>query len=77
MPYRSYDAYLAHPIFRAAMAVAMRRAGGLCACGRAATEVHHHRPGRDRYPPWGMFDLPSNLRPICHECHAKEHGKTS
>jgi hypothetical protein len=69
--YRTYPEYLQHPVFRAARAVAMRRAGGRCACGAIATEVHHHHG----YPPWGMFDVPSNLRPICHQCHCVEHGK--
>lgn len=66
----TYREYLVHPVFRAARAVALRKAGGLCACGEKATEVHHLR-----YPPWGMFDVPSNLKPICHGCHCLEHGK--
>lgn len=68
--YETYQQYLSHPVFRAARAVAMRRAEGLCPCGQPATEVHHKR-----YPPWGMFDVPSNLQPVCHACHCKEHGK--
>lgn len=73
--YGSYRDYLNHPVFKAARKVAMRRASYRCACGQPATEVHHHRPGADRYPPWGMFDVPSNLRPICHACHCREEGK--
>jgi len=68
--YRNYSEYLRHPVFRAARAVAMRRSP-LCECGKEATEVHHAHG----YPPWGMFDIPSNLTPICHQCHSAEHGK--
>jgi hypothetical protein len=71
-PYNGYSEYLAHPVFKAVRAVAIRRANGLCACGAPATAVHH--PDR-RYPPWGMFDVASNLEPICHSCHCREHGK--
>lgn len=69
--YRTYNEYLRHPVFLAARWIAMRRAKGLCKCGERATEVHH----ANGYPPWGMFDVASNLTPICHECHCKEHGK--
>jgi len=68
--YRNYNEYLHHPVFRAARAVAMRRSP-TCGCGDRASEVHH----ADKYPPWGMFDVPSNLTPICHKCHCLEHGK--
>ena len=71
MPYQTYREYLAHWVFRAAREVAMRRAARRCACGAPATEVHHPRG----YPPWGMFDVASNLKPICHTCHCVEHGK--
>jgi hypothetical protein len=70
--YSNYQEYLAHPVFRAARDIAMRRADWRCACGAPATEVHH--PGH-QYPPWGMFDVPSNLKPICHDCHCGSHGK--
>jgi hypothetical protein len=70
MRYRTYPEYLRHPIYLAARAVAMRRAQGLCKCGAMASEVHHMK-----YPLWGTFDVPSNLRPICHACHCLEHGK--
>lgn len=72
--YHSYDDYLGHPFFKAARAVAMRRAGWRCEECRVtvATEVHHLR-----YPPWGTFDLPSNLKAVCHECHCKIEGKAS
>jgi hypothetical protein len=49
----------------------MKKSQWKCDCGKPATEVHHWRD----YPPWGMFDMPSNLKPICHECHCREHGK--
>lgn len=68
--YSSYREYLKHPVFLAARAVAMRRANSRCDCGAPASEVHHLR-----YPPWRMFDVPSNLEPICHACHCREHGK--
>ena len=69
--YRTYSEYLLHPVFRAARWIAMRRTQGLCACGHEATEVHH----ANGYPPWGMFDVPGNLTPICHVCHSKFHEK--
>lgn len=64
--------YLRHPIYRAMRAAAMRRTNGRCSeCGDLATEVHHVR-----YPkPWGAFDTPSNLNPICHACHCRLEGK--
>lgn len=71
LPYSDYRAYLAHPVFRAARTVAIRRANGRCRCGARATEVHH--PGR--YPTWGMFDVAADLQPICHDCHCREHGE--
>lgn len=69
--YRDYRQYLAHPVFLAARQVAMESTGWLCQlCGEMATEVHH-----TTYPRWGMFDVPSNLMPICHACHCKLEGK--
>jgi hypothetical protein len=68
--YATYREYLRHPVFRAARAVAIRWGKGKCECGAPVSEVHHLK-----YPPWGMFDVPSNLKPICHECHCREHGK--
>jgi hypothetical protein len=70
--YKDYDAYLRHPVFLAARAVAMRMAEYRCSCGAPATEVHHRQ-----YPPWGTFDLPSNLEPVCHSCHCRLEGKPS
>jgi hypothetical protein len=70
--YSTYDDYLRHPVFRAVRSVAMRQAGGLCGCGAPATEVHHVR-----YPPWGTFDVPSNLQPVCHGCHCRLEGMPS
>lgn len=71
MSYRNYSEYLRHPVFRFVRKLAMEYAGNRCKCGAPATEVHH----ADGYPPWGAFDLPSALTPICHECHCKAHGK--
>jgi HNH endonuclease len=69
--YRSYAEYLADPRYRRVRRIAMNRAGWRCQrCGNPATEVHHVR-----YPPWGTFDVPENLMPICHACHCAEHGK--
>jgi hypothetical protein len=50
---------------------AMENAGGRCARCSKATEVHHYC----RYPPWGTFDLPSDLMPVCHACHCELEGK--
>lgn len=71
--YRTYDEYLRHPVFQAARAVAMRHANGRCvSCGAKATEVHHIA-----YPPWGAFDVPKHLQPVCHACHCQIEGKRS
>lgn len=66
--------YLTHPIYRAIRAVAWKRTQGRCEqCGQPATEVHHQR-----YPqPWGVFDTPGNLQPVCHACHGQLEGKPS
>lgn len=68
--FHTYQDYLKHWVFKAMRETAMRTTGGRCAkCGALATEVHHLS-----YPkPWGAFDVPKNLLPICHECHCKEH----
>jgi len=72
--YSSYEEYLKTPTFRAARAVALKLANGRCArCEGVATQVHHHQPKSVRYPPWGTWDVPSNLEAICHDCHCKEH----
>jgi hypothetical protein len=70
--YSTYQEYLRHPVFLAARAVAMARANYRCSrCQTArATEVHHVR-----YPPWGTFDVPENLQPVCHACHCQIEGK--
>src|SRR5262252_7280776 len=68
--YQTYDEYRHHPVFLAARDVAMRRANYRCRCGAVATEVHHLK-----YPPWGTFDVPSNLQPVCHPCHCRIEGK--
>ncbi len=69
--YSSYQEYLCHPRFKAVRKTVLEAARYLCAdCKRArATEVHHIK-----YPPWGEFDQPENLIPICHSCHCKRHG---
>lgn len=70
--YDTYEQYLRHPVFLAARAVAMRDANYRCLrCdGAAASEVHHLH-----YPPWGTFDVPSHLMPVCHQCHCDLEGK--
>ena len=69
--YATYDEYLRHPVFQAVRAVALARTNGRCeGCGAVATEVHHLD-----YPPWGTFDVPSNLQPVCHACHCVIEGK--
>ncbi len=68
--YSSYAEYLRHPKFRAVRKIAMERARWRCRCGARATEVHH-----DSYPPWGTFDKPEDLMPVCHACHCEIHGK--
>lgn len=70
--FKSYEEYLSHWLFRAVRATAMKKANFLCVrCGAKATEVHHKR-----YPkPWGTFDGPDNIEPICHECHEEEHRR--
>jgi len=71
-PYRSYDEYLRHPSFLAVRAVVMNRAGGACEkCGSQTRLYPHHL----RYPPWGTFDVPTNLLAVCHRCHCEIHGK--
>lgn len=64
--------YLTHPVYRAIREVALKRAQHRCVdCGQPATEVHHIR-----YPkPWGTFDTPANLKPVCHACHCRIEGK--
>jgi len=69
--YRSYWEYLSHPKYRAVREEAMRRAHYRCQrCGGPATEVHHRK-----YPPWGEFDEPENLLPVCHACHCAIENK--
>ena len=72
--YKSYDEYRRHPVFLAARAAAMQRTRGMCGfCDRQkAGEVHHLK-----YPPWGTFDVPSNLLPVCHQCHCEIEGRDS
>lgn len=69
--YRTYAEYLRHPRYRFVRGIVMTLADWRCQrCGERATEVHHLR-----YPPWGTFDVPENLEPVCHQCHCNEHGK--
>ncbi len=72
--FRSYREYLNHWVFKVIRAVAMGKTAGKCShCGALATEVHHLT-----YPkPWGAFDVPANLQPLCHACHCLTHGKDS
>ena len=85
--FSSYDQYLSHWLFRAIRKAAMRKSGGKCVkCGAVATQVHHWRRKNPRkktgkpefeYPrPWGAFDVPDNIWPICYACHCEEHGET-
>jgi hypothetical protein len=73
-PYRTYAEYLRHPRFLAVRREVFERAGGRCErCGaRPPTEPHHLR-----YPPWGAFDIPTNLLAVCHRCHCDIHGKAN
>ena len=73
-PYRTYAEYLRHPRFLEVRQSAFERAGGMCErCGiRPPTEPHHLR-----YPPWGAFDIPTNLLVVCHQCHCEIHGKAN
>ena len=70
--YGSYQQYLRHPLFKAIRSLVMNRNDGICEqCDeRRSTEPHHLK-----YPPWGTFDVPSNMVALCHECHCKVHGK--
>jgi hypothetical protein len=70
--YKTYEEYLRHPVFLAARQAAMNIAKGKCErCNlNSASEVHHLK-----YPPWGTFDVPSNLMPVCHRCHCEIEGK--
>ena len=72
--FATYQDYLSHWVFRAVRSAAMRKHRHRCIhCGAPATEVHHKQ-----YPkPWGTFDVPENLEPICHDCHCKAHGKAA
>lgn len=70
--YRSYEEYLRHPIFRACVKARIRMCGGLCEdCGDTGLLQPHH----EKYPAWGSFDTPSNIRMLCHECHCRRHDK--
>lgn len=69
--YATYAKYLVHPVFRAAREVVMKRAEFRCGCGMPATEVHHID-----YCRWGLFDPPSKLLPVCHDCHCILEGKS-
>jgi HNH endonuclease len=59
-------------VYQAARTVAMRAANYRCVyCGAPASEVHHVQ-----YPPWGTFDVPANMEPVCHACHCRIEGKS-
>jgi len=70
MNYFSYEEYLRHPRFLAAVFQAGIRADGRCEeCGiRAKLDPHHIR-----YCRWGEFDPPENLRMLCRKCHEDAH----
>jgi len=72
--FQNYTAYLQHWLVKAIRKTAMDKARGRCEiCQQPASEVHHKQ-----YPkPWGAFDVPANLQPICHACHCRIEGKTS
>jgi hypothetical protein len=73
-PYRTYAEYLRHPRFLAVRRLVFERAAGKCerCADRPPTEPHHLR-----YPPWGAFDIPTNLLAVCHRCHCDIHGKAN
>lgn len=64
--------YLNHPVYKIVRAARLQEQPYCQYCGEPASEVHH-----EEYPPWDTFDVPSNLTPICHNCHCKKHGKES
>lgn len=69
--FNSYTEYLSHWMFRALRKTAFEKTNGQCEiCGKKATQIHHRK-----YPkPWGTFDVPSNLQPVCHACHCELEG---
>lgn len=72
--FHNYAAYLQHWLFKAIRKTAMRQSCGLCVfCKKPATEVHH--PNHQYPKPWGTFDVPANLQPVCHDCHCRIEGK--
>jgi hypothetical protein len=71
MKYTSYREYREHPVFKAVRKAAWRLTGPQCEqCGAIATEMHHAR-----YPAWGAFDTPGNMRALCHQCHCLAHSQ--
>jgi len=71
--YKTYEEYLAHPIYQAQLKRVKARAGGICELCKTAhvTEVHHYK-----YPKWGTFDLyDEELVAVCHQCHCDLEGK--
>lgn len=72
--FTSYEEYRRHWVFQAVRKAALRKADHRCVhCGAMATEVHHAQ-----YPkPWGTFDTPANLKPVCHACHCRLHEKAA
>lgn len=73
--FNNYKEYLNHKMFKAIRKAAMAKTDGKCSsCGNKADIVHHHKG----YPkPWGTFDVPENIQPLCHPCHCQIHGKIS
>lgn len=67
--FHNYAEYLSHWLFKAIRKTAMDQAGWRCQICKIApaSEVHH-----TAYPkPWGTFDAPGNIQPICHACHCR------
>lgn len=70
--YGSYDEYRRTATFQAIRETVFARSRGRCeGCGQRATEDHH-----ETYPPWNTWDVPANMRALCHACHCDEHGVT-
>lgn len=66
-PQTQYDKYLTSPGWRKRRAVVLIMAGGMCGCGRQATQVHHQSYMRQ------CEELFRDLRPTCRYCHAAQH----
>ena len=68
--FRSYQSYLASPLWRAIRNDELRKAGGLCAaCGHRTRTVHH----RDYRPRVLRGEDRAALIALCQRCHDKLH----